>query len=46
MGYGAVGEIDQLGDGVRGFQVGDRVADMTDDASLSPVDLHFDHLPE
>jgi NADPH2:quinone reductase len=29
MGYGVVGEIDQLGDGVSGFQLGDRVADMT-----------------
>ena len=29
MGYDLVGEIDQLGDGVSGFQVGDRVADMT-----------------
>src|SRR5215467_747051 len=29
MGYGLVGEIDQLGDGVSGFQLGDRVADMT-----------------
>jgi NADPH2:quinone reductase len=29
MGYDVVGEIDQLGDGVRGFQDGDRVADMT-----------------
>ena len=29
MGYDVVGEIDQVGDGVRGFQVGDRVADMT-----------------
>jgi len=29
LGYDAVGEIDQLGDGVRGFQIGDRVADMT-----------------
>src|SRR5262245_38522990 len=28
-GYDVVGEIDQLGDGVSGFQVGDRVADMT-----------------
>src|SRR5215470_19020020 len=27
LGYDVVGEIDQLGDGVRGFQVGDRVAD-------------------
>ena len=29
LGYDVVGEIDQLGDGVRGFQVGDHVADMT-----------------
>jgi NADPH:quinone reductase len=29
MGYKVVGEIDQLGDGASGFQVGDRVADMT-----------------
>ena len=29
MGYGFVGEIDQVGDGVRNFQIGDRVADMT-----------------
>jgi NADPH2:quinone reductase len=29
LGYDVVGEIDQLGDGVTGFQVGDRVADMT-----------------
>lgn len=29
MGYDVVGEIDQVGDGVCGFQVGDRVADMT-----------------
>src|SRR5262245_49665062 len=29
MGYDVVGEIDQIGDGVRGFQIGDRVADMT-----------------
>jgi NADPH:quinone reductase len=29
LGYGVVGEIDQLGHGVSGFQVGDRVADMT-----------------
>ena len=29
MGYDVVGEIDQIGDGVRVFQVGDRVADMT-----------------
>jgi NADPH:quinone reductase-like Zn-dependent oxidoreductase len=29
LGYDLVGEIDQLGDGVTGFQVGDRVADLT-----------------
>jgi NADPH:quinone reductase-like Zn-dependent oxidoreductase len=29
MGYDVVGEIDQLGDGVSGFAIGDRVADMT-----------------
>ena len=29
MGYDVVGEIDQVGDGVHGFTVGDRVADMT-----------------
>src|SRR6516162_6697979 len=29
LGYDLVGEIDQLGDGVSAFQVGDRVADMT-----------------
>jgi NADPH2:quinone reductase len=29
MGYDVVGEIDQVGEGVSGFQVGDRVADMT-----------------
>jgi NADPH2:quinone reductase len=29
LGYDVVAEIDQLGDGVRGFQVGDRVADLT-----------------
>ena len=29
LGYDVVGEIDQLGTGVRGFVVGDRVADMT-----------------
>src|SRR5215467_15695647 len=29
MGYDVVGEIDQLGHGVSGFQLGDRVADMT-----------------
>jgi NADPH2:quinone reductase len=29
IGYDVVGEIDQLGHGVNGFQVGERVADMT-----------------
>src|SRR5215468_12473039 len=29
MGYDVVGDIDQLGDGIRGLQLGDRVADMT-----------------
>jgi len=29
IGYDVVGEIDQLGDGVSGLQLGDRVADMT-----------------
>src|SRR3974390_3323869 len=29
LGYDLVGQIDQLGEGVSGFQVGDRVADMT-----------------
>jgi NADPH:quinone reductase-like Zn-dependent oxidoreductase len=29
LGYDLVGKIDQLGDGVRGIQVGDRVADLT-----------------
>ncbi|HKF73371.1 MAG TPA: medium chain dehydrogenase/reductase family protein, partial [Stellaceae bacterium] len=29
LGYDVVGEIDQLGDGVSGFHLGDRVADMT-----------------
>src|SRR5262245_38768044 len=29
MGYDVVGEIDQLGDGLSGLEVGDRVADMT-----------------
>ena len=29
LGYDVVGEIDELGDGVSGYQIGERVADMT-----------------
>jgi NADPH:quinone reductase len=29
LGYDVVGEIEQLGDGVSGFELGDRVADLT-----------------
>jgi NADPH:quinone reductase-like Zn-dependent oxidoreductase len=29
LGYEVIGEIDQLGGGVSGFRVGDRVADLT-----------------
>ena len=29
MGYAVVGEIDQVGEGVTGFELGDRVADLT-----------------
>src|SRR6516162_4687782 len=29
LGYDVIGEIDQIGDGVRGYRLGDRVADMT-----------------
>jgi NADPH2:quinone reductase len=45
MGYGVVGEIDQLGDGVSGFQVGERVADMTVVGSNAAYrTLRADHL--
>ena len=45
MGYDVVGEIDQLGAGVSGFQIGDRVADLTmigSDAAYRT--LRADHL--
>ena len=41
LGYDVVGEIDQLGDGVRGFQLGDRVADMT----VRRVERRISHAP-
>ena len=45
LGYDVVGAIDQLGDGVRGFQVGDRVADMTVIGSNAAYrTLRADHL--
>jgi NADPH2:quinone reductase len=45
MGYDVVGEIDQLGIGVIGFRVGDRVADMTVVGSnASYRTLRTDHL--
>jgi NADPH:quinone reductase-like Zn-dependent oxidoreductase len=45
MGYDVVGEIDQVGAGVRGFQVGDRVADMTVVGSNATYrTLRADHL--
>ena len=45
MGYNVVGEIDQLGDGVSGFQLGDRVADMTVVGSNAAYrTLRADHL--
>jgi NADPH:quinone reductase-like Zn-dependent oxidoreductase len=45
LGYDLVGEIDQLGDGVRGFQLGDRVADMTVIGSNAAYrTLRADHL--
>src|SRR5262245_45667842 len=45
LGYDVVGEIDQVGDGVRDFQVGDRVADMTVVGSNAAYrTLRADHL--
>src|SRR6516225_6846717 len=45
MGYDVVGEIDQLGDGVSSFQLGDRVADMTVVGSNAAYrTLRADHL--
>jgi NADPH:quinone reductase-like Zn-dependent oxidoreductase len=45
MGYDVVGEIDQVGDGVRDFKVGDRVADMTVIGSNAAYrTLRADHL--
>src|SRR5262245_4496017 len=45
MGYDVVGEIDQLGDDVSGFRLGDRVADMTVIGSnASYRTLRADHL--
>src|SRR5215472_12377513 len=37
LGYDVVGQIDQLGDGVSGFQLGDRVADMTVVGSMPSI---------
>jgi NADPH:quinone reductase len=39
MGYDVVGEIDQLGEGVHDFKIGDRVADMT--VTGSNADYHI-----
>ena len=36
MGYDVVGEIDQLGEGVHDFKIGDRVADMGQSARIVP----------
>ena len=45
MGYDVIGEINQLGDGVSGFQVGDRVADLTVVGSNAAYrTLRADHL--
>ncbi len=45
LGYDVVGEIDQVGDGVRDFQAGDHVADMTVVGSNAAYrTLRADHL--
>jgi NADPH:quinone reductase len=45
MGYDVVGEIDQVGDGVHNFRIGDRVADMTVTGSNATYrTLRADHL--
>ena len=45
LGYDVVGEIDQIGDDVTGFQLGDRVADMTVVGSNATYrTLRADHL--
>ena len=45
MGYDVVGEIDQLGEGVSGFQLGERVADMTVlESNAAYRTLRADHL--
>ena len=45
LGYDLVGEIDELGEGVRGFQPGDRVADLTVVGSNAAYrTLRADHL--
>jgi NADPH2:quinone reductase len=45
LGYDVVGKIDQLGDGVTGFRLGDRVADMTVVGSNAAYrTLRADHL--
>lgn len=45
MGYDVVGEIDQIGSDVRGFEIGDRVADMTVVGSNTAYrTLRADHL--
>jgi NADPH:quinone reductase-like Zn-dependent oxidoreductase len=46
MGYDVVGEIDQIGDGVDHFQIGDRVADLTVIGSNADYrTLKANHLP-